>query len=498
MPNETDNVVADRGSSIAVLMVCLLAASIAAVLLGRVTGPSDLHTQTQIKTIAYTVDMQNNGRMILPRALDGEPATKPPLYNWLSLPGIKTAGTSEIAFKLPSVISGLLLVPLVALFARRLALCAQPGAKTVPPAHFGLLSALFLFASYGIAKVVYLARPDMLLTLFMTLAWILGTIALSPSCKRPRLPAFAFWLCIAGAFLSKGPAGLIPVAYVVLASKWIHGSWRHIGRIGLWWGLPLSLAIFACWQIPAFAQDPDFFARLWQLDVVRHAEEKGLSKVFRGPFVFPWYAIIRFLPWSLLSVAALVLIGRQNWRNHFLAPAILYGALVVIAFMLSPGHIWRYIIPYWPAGAMLAAFGWFALLRNWRHAAPVGAFFGAVVAVGLGIASTVGSSELRSGIGQNAVNFASRVREHTGSSSDAIYVMTGPSVVEPLLGIHPGANRHQWPAIPPRWVIRSCDESTPVVASEPTWEWTPSGPRTTCFGLYRTGTTRVFSPNLER
>ena len=70
-----------------VFAVCSIAALIC-VLTARVLGPSDLWDQRQPRTVAYTTDIVINGHWLLPVAGGVEPATKPPLYNWLAVPAV--------------------------------------------------------------------------------------------------------------------------------------------------------------------------------------------------------------------------------------------------------------------------------------------------------------------------------------------------------------------------------------------------------------------------
>src|SRR4051812_48886443 len=93
------------------LMICSMAALIISLTL-RVLGPSDLWDNTQPKTVSYTTDILVHGgnHWILPvdYALEhgAEPATKPPLYNWIAAPLVSALGfNSEIAHRSPSILA---------------------------------------------------------------------------------------------------------------------------------------------------------------------------------------------------------------------------------------------------------------------------------------------------------------------------------------------------------------------------------------------------------
>ena len=84
-----------RGGGVTIRYACpgmkhwpyLLTALVMLVIFGcRWFGPSDLYDNDQPKTVAYTVDMVRHGRWLLPVDMLGRPATKPPMYNWISVP----------------------------------------------------------------------------------------------------------------------------------------------------------------------------------------------------------------------------------------------------------------------------------------------------------------------------------------------------------------------------------------------------------------------------
>jgi len=101
------------------------------VLAARILGPTDAWDQTQPITIAYTTDMIVNRRWVVPATQNGEPATKPPLYNWMAAPAVAAAGySSELAHKLPSVVALVLCFVVVVALGQRVI----PGQCPTAPA----------------------------------------------------------------------------------------------------------------------------------------------------------------------------------------------------------------------------------------------------------------------------------------------------------------------------------------------------------------------------
>src|SRR5205085_8277627 len=84
----------------------------------RIFGPSALQRQDQPRTASYTADIAANGRWLLPRDMLGEPATKPPLVNWLGAPLLMFGFWTEWAVKLPMVLGSLTTLALTVWMAK--------------------------------------------------------------------------------------------------------------------------------------------------------------------------------------------------------------------------------------------------------------------------------------------------------------------------------------------------------------------------------------------
>src|SRR4051812_43451205 len=260
-----------RPDRTSVVLVAMLVALIAMLLGVLIFGPSDLYDKDQPKTMGYTADIIRNGRWILPLDVANQPPTKPPLYNWLSVPVVGWLGVwKEWAFKLPSIVAGLLNVALIIYLTGRLSRITgfQPvsaslseGEKSTgwkPVIHqAGILSAMLWLASMPTLRCVYLLRPDMLLAMFVTAGWVFATLALREcDARRQQIFALLLWLSVGGAALTKGPVALLPVVYIPLAAKLIHGRFGAMRRTGIAWGLPLAIAITLAWLVPAYLQNP--------------------------------------------------------------------------------------------------------------------------------------------------------------------------------------------------------------------------------------------------
>lgn len=366
------------------------------ILFARMLGPSDLWDQTQPKTISYTTDIVVHGgtHWILPLERGAFPATKPPLYNWFAAPMVKLLGFgSEVAHKFPSIMAICLCWLALVRLGRRLD-ASNDGLV-------GWLAGLALVACYPMFKLGYLARPDMLLVLWMFLAWIASTAVLADAGRlpdeTPRLTArsrrwlvAAFWTCIALAGLTKGPAALAGVLYIVIAARILTGSWRSVGIMRPVSGFAFALMINAAWLAAVWRINADhLYQELWYNEIygrVTGVGPEGNRKGPRGWFIdLPnqlLYYVVRFMPWSLCSFAAMAVLWQQrskassedsttqSWKSSS-ASRWLYGAaifviIVIGLFTLSTGKRADYIAIAIPQGALLAA--WWLLQMDSRLA----------------------------------------------------------------------------------------------------------------------------------
>src|SRR3954451_7108082 len=157
----------------AVLLVMLLA--LVAMLLGvLIFGPSDLYDKDQPKTMGYTADIIRNGRWILPLDVANQLPTKPPLYNWLSVPVVGWLGVwKEWGFKFPSIAAALLTVWSIIYVSAKLTRrtrttgfqpvagvpeepTAGTGWKPVLLTEAGILAAMLWLASAPTLRCIYL------------------------------------------------------------------------------------------------------------------------------------------------------------------------------------------------------------------------------------------------------------------------------------------------------------------------------------------------------
>ncbi|HZS64563.1 MAG TPA: hypothetical protein VFA53_08715 [Xanthobacteraceae bacterium] len=405
----------------------------------RILSPSDIVSRDQSRTVSYTIDIVANGNFILAADADGFPATKPPLVNYLSAPLVKLFGPAVWSFMLPSLTAFLALLVLIFFIARD-AFARLPS----HPASFGLTqsewAALLAVGFYGLSpmalRLAFVARPDMILVLFLTLGFYAANRALALPLAKSGGWAAVFWLAACLAAWAKGPIAVIPVGYGFLAAQLFRGDWRLSDRLYPAIGIPLSLAAGLAWPVAVYAIDPD------------HLRHVLLGEELGGQFEGPWYSgivsawevpffvVSRFMPWSLLLIPAALAFPWRQWRRHPLGPSLLYLALLTIPFIVVVSRRGDRFAPYFPLVAVLCAW---AAVYAWRGEALLRGSLAALplAAAGLAIYFLWFSDQAKDLSGPYLLDFVRQARTITaGHPVVACKIDNRSLALQALLGIN--------------------------------------------------------------
>jgi 4-amino-4-deoxy-L-arabinose transferase-like glycosyltransferase len=323
--------------------------------------------------------------------LNDEPYTqKPPLYYWLAAAaGAPQGRVTELAGRVPSAAAGVLLVWLTASFGARLL-----GGRA------GFVGAALLLTTYEFARLARRVQLDPLLALLETLA-LAAFWRLDRGIGGRAANAALFHAALGLAVLTKGPVGfVVPVLIVIAFLAWE----RRLGEIGRafpWWGPLLSIAPGIAWIAAATALAPPGFAD----EAVRAnlLDRLGADAPHGNPAYYYFYQLpLDFMPWTLLFPAAAIGSAR-TLRDEAASPEAKRAQRFLLAwlgasfvfFSLSAGKRGLYLLPVFPALALLCAGG----LERWlagRARAPkrlaflafgVGALFALLGALALQLGS---------------------------------------------------------------------------------------------------------------
>ena len=307
-------------------------------------------------------EMVEEGEWVTPHYNGEHRFEKPILYYWLAALGYLTAGVSEGAARFPSALAGLVLVLTTFACARR-----WHGEPTA------LLAGAITATSFGYIAVARQALPDLLLACFVTLGTWAGLVALVERAAESRRTK-RWWLlgagcALAGAFLTKGPIGIVLPAMVVgplaLSRVWTNRtrlSFRQeLSRLAV--DVVFLVGVFLLLAVPWYsamtaAHGVDYLERFF----VTENLQRFTTDSYNDPRPFWYYfpiVVAGLLPWSpfmLLWCRPLLRLGRRLQQiqpmNVWLA---VWAAVPVLFFSISIGKQPRYILPVLPPLAIFLA-----------------------------------------------------------------------------------------------------------------------------------------------
>lgn len=459
--------------------------TLAIVLIVRILAPSDLgQNLDQSKTIAFTLDMVQNNQWILPRDSLGHLTRKPPMVNWLGAPFVAMGIHSELALKLPAVISGVSISILIFFAARFLFRKLNTeiadladitiASHATPLAFFA--SAAWL-ASPSAIKHIYFMRPDILFTALLVIAWFASVFLLSSeNPKHPKRLALLIWLLAAAAALTKGPLALLIPLYLILHILIITPKPDRkstLARTSWQWGIPLMLILPGIWLWAAYRINPDHITNtLLGKELGSRVGRGGFTGIFKAALANPAYFFERFLPWCIPAALAIISKPSSRIRTHPIAPATLWVLLVLTTTTIVGMKSGSYIMPAYPAAAILAVYALFRIItlsRAKRAAAPF--VFISILIILSATLITVRESTMSRGAktntGEFIKEFARSVSQLVGKD-DVHFVELGDIPIASLMGRHHSDDLTQFKYV--RWNIQPTNldpSQTPVLVSDP-------------------------------
>jgi 4-amino-4-deoxy-L-arabinose transferase-like glycosyltransferase len=295
-------------------------------------------------------EMAHTGDWVTPRLNDLKYFEKPPLQYWLGAATFKALGVDEWTARLPAAVAGFLAVLAVGFTAGRLA-----GADA------GAYAALVLAGCVWHVGLANILTLDALLSFCMTVMLCAFLLA-----QRAQLTAQAQrnWMLLAyaaaaAATLTKGLvapaiAGATLVLYTLVTRD--AGPWKRLHALP---GAVVYLALTAPWFVLVSSVNPEF-ARFF---FIREHFERFLTETHnRGGewYYFVQWFVLGIMPWLLVWAITLV----RSWRDAPRAGngfswerfCVVWAAFLFVFFSMSGSKLPSYILPMFPALALILGF----------------------------------------------------------------------------------------------------------------------------------------------
>lgn len=326
-------------------------------------GRIPFYNYEESKEALIVWEMVNGGGWILPLRNGVEQPLKPPLFHWIGAFFSLFIGLNEFAVRFPS-----------ALFSTATVLGTFFFGRSLWNWRAGLLAALILATSPEWVRWSISARSDMVLLFFLTTAQFLFFCAFQERATQRRT-LILLYASIGFAVLAKGPLGLLLPVVIIGTFLWWAKEFTFLRRLHLGHGMLIAGGIAASWYLLALGQGGgEFFQRqILDENVLRFfaSEKGGPSREHTLLYYLPTL-FIGMLPWSLFFPALGLALYRTDdiWQEKKRLYLLIWIGVEFLFFSFASGKRSNYILPLYPALALLLGRWWQELIEGSRALSP--------------------------------------------------------------------------------------------------------------------------------
>lgn len=336
----------------------LLLAALAAVLFVPAIFAKDLWTPDEPRYAEVAREMRLSGDYLVPRRNQEVYREKPPLLFWLMAASAAPFGEmNEVAARIPSVLAAILTVLLTFDLASRM---YSP--------RIGVWSAIVLMTGLRFWVQAHIGQIDMLLAACMTLS--LYALWRRHETQQPRWLGL-FYVGIALGLYAKGPPALVFPLLGAIAFYWGDREQRKQLRLAI--GIPACLIAIALWLIPARIAAHAEASSDAAGDIGANLFKQVIGRIFLGVSHAqpPWYYLENFIvdwfPWTLFMPWTVWFIWRNRRQGSPMRLLLAWTVPALVFFTLTLGKRAVYLLPLYPAFAILTAQSLVALIEQDRR-----------------------------------------------------------------------------------------------------------------------------------
>lgn len=292
-------------------------------------------------------EMAVSGDWVTPRLNDLKYFEKPPLQYWITASLYRLFGVEEWVARLWPALAGLAGALLVLVTGSRI--YDRRSAAT---------GALMLLGMVHYALFAHVLTLDMSVTLFLSATVLAMATALRDGVDRGgrrRWMLFA-WAAAAGAVLTKGLIGVVLPIATLLGYALLARDSRVFSRLHAGLGIAIFVVLCVPWFVLVTIRNPEFAHFFFWHEHFERFLQAGHNRP--GPW---WYFVPIFVVGTMPFLGLCLWSARHWWRadgemdfrpSRFLA---LWVAIVFLFFSASSSKLPAYILPLFPALALLTA-----------------------------------------------------------------------------------------------------------------------------------------------
>jgi 4-amino-4-deoxy-L-arabinose transferase-like glycosyltransferase len=297
-------------------------------------------------------EMLETGDWVTPRLNGLKYFEKPPLQYWLTAVSYAVFGEDEWTARLPSTLVGFLAVLMTAFTARRL---------WGPPAV--LTTAVVLASSWAYYLSGQYLTLDIMLSGFLTFAlcgFLLAQDAAATAPQRRRWMLVA-WASCAFAVLCKGLIGIALPGLALVVYCIVGLDFRLWRRLDILRGLTLMLLITVPWFVLVQQRNPEFFEFFFIREHFQRFASSEHSRLGEWWYYAP-ILLVGLMPWTPLFAQQALRAARESHQtptqlfNRPFRPTLfcaIWTAAIIVFFSVSQSKLPAYVIPVFPALALM-------------------------------------------------------------------------------------------------------------------------------------------------
>jgi 4-amino-4-deoxy-L-arabinose transferase-like glycosyltransferase len=282
-------------------------------------------------------EMVERGDYLVPRLNYVRYFEKPPLLYWVTAASFKIFGIDEWSARLPNAVMAFFTV----LITYACTAC-RFGRRTA------LISSLLFTSSFGFFSMARIVTTDMLFSflLFASLVCFYWFYL-----EQKPVFIYLFYAALAFAVLAKGPVAIVLLGATIVLFLFFEKRLSFMKEVASPAGLALFAVIAVPWFVVMCIREKGFFDFFF---VDQHILRFFTSKHKRsGPFYYFFPVLFGSLfPWSFFLPRA---IGRY-WKIPELRLFLIWSFLVFIFFSVSGSKLPPYILPIYPALAIVVGY----------------------------------------------------------------------------------------------------------------------------------------------
>jgi 4-amino-4-deoxy-L-arabinose transferase-like glycosyltransferase len=279
---------------------------------------------------------------------------KPALLYWLMNVAYRVFGVTEFAARAGSALAGVLTVLLAGWAARRAEFESGEGLRGL-----GVTCAAVTASTLGLIAFARAASFDTILTAAVTGALVCFYCSEVERGAERKTWLVGFYIFMGASLLAKGLVGVVIPVGVLLLYYVLRRRWPGLLRLGVPWGMLLTLLVAATWYGPVIARHGQPFVDEF---FIQHHFARYVSNKFHHPEPFYFYlpvTVLLALPWTFFLAGGIAGAWQTNPRAEDAAGKLRVLALAwlvapVLFFSASGSKLPGYVLPAIPGAALLA------------------------------------------------------------------------------------------------------------------------------------------------